>query len=60
MTIYYIYIKTHNKTGLKYLGQTKQEQDGNNMEILIGTKEQIHQGAQTSISKGELNNLFDL
>lgn len=25
MTIYYIYIKTHNKTGLKYLGQTKQE-----------------------------------
>ena len=42
------------------LGQTKQEQDGNNMAILIGTKEQIHQGAQTSISKGELNNLFDL
>ena len=23
MTIYYLYIKTHNKTGLKYLGQTK-------------------------------------
>lgn len=23
-TIYYLYIKTHNKTGLKYLGQTKQ------------------------------------
>lgn len=24
MTIYYLYIKTHNKTGLKYLGKTKQ------------------------------------
>lgn len=25
MTIYYLYIKTHNKTGLKYLGQTKRK-----------------------------------
>jgi hypothetical protein len=25
MTIYYLYIKTHKKTGLKYLGQTKQD-----------------------------------
>ena len=25
MTIYYLYLKTHNKTGLKYLGQTKQD-----------------------------------
>jgi hypothetical protein len=25
MTIYYLYIKTHNKTGLKYLGQTKKD-----------------------------------
>lgn len=25
MTIYYLYVKTHNKTGLKYLGQTKQD-----------------------------------
>ena len=24
MTIYYLYVKTHTKTGLKYLGQTKQ------------------------------------
>lgn len=24
MTIYYLYIKSHNKTGLKYLGKTKQ------------------------------------
>lgn len=24
MIIYYLYVKTHNKTGLKYLGQTKQ------------------------------------
>ena len=24
MTIYYLYVKTHNKTGLKYLGKTKQ------------------------------------
>ena len=24
MTIYYLYVKTHIKTGLKYLGQTKQ------------------------------------
>ena len=23
MIIYYLYIKTHNKTGLKYLGKTK-------------------------------------
>lgn len=25
MAIYYLYVKTHNKTGLKYLGQTKQD-----------------------------------
>lgn len=25
MSIYYLYIKTHKKTGLKYLGQTKQD-----------------------------------
>lgn len=25
MTIYYLYVKTHRKTGLKYLGQTKQD-----------------------------------
>ena len=25
MTIYYLYIKTHNITGLKYLGQTKRQ-----------------------------------
>ena len=25
MTIYYLYLKTHNITGLKYLGQTKQD-----------------------------------
>lgn len=25
MTIYYLYIKTHNKTGLKYLGQTSKD-----------------------------------
>jgi hypothetical protein len=25
MTIYYLYIKTHNKTGLKYLGKTTRD-----------------------------------
>ena len=25
MTIYYLYIKTHNTTGLKYLGQTSKQ-----------------------------------
>ena len=25
MTIYYLYVKTHNKTGLKYLGKTKKD-----------------------------------
>jgi hypothetical protein len=25
MIIYYLYIKTHNKTGLKYLGQTSKQ-----------------------------------
>lgn len=25
MTIYYLYVKTHNKTGFKYLGQTRQD-----------------------------------
>jgi hypothetical protein len=25
MTIYYLYVKTHNKTGLKYLGQTSKQ-----------------------------------
>lgn len=33
MTIYYLYVKTHNKTGLKYLGKTKKPKP----EIYLGS-----------------------
>lgn len=67
MTIYYLYIKTHNITGLKYLGQTSKQDPHTYRGSGTDWKEHLNQFGHTvsteilteCSSKDELNTLVD-